>query len=66
MSDTVREIQAGQFEAEVHAATEPAVLDFFSTECPVLRQVAIRGPSFPSDATTGGLFLVADANAPAA
>jgi len=40
MSDTVREIQAGQFEAEVHAATEPVVLDFFSTECPPCEALA--------------------------
>ena len=40
MSDTVREIQAGQFEAEVHATTEPVVLDFFSTECPPCEALA--------------------------
>ena len=34
MSENVREIQAAQYEAEVLAAPEPVVLDFFSTECP--------------------------------
>jgi hypothetical protein len=32
MSENVREIQAAQYEAEVLAAPEPVVLDFFSTE----------------------------------
>jgi thiol-disulfide isomerase/thioredoxin len=40
MSENVHEIQATQFEAEVLAAPEPVVLDFFSTECPPCEALA--------------------------
>ena len=40
MSENVREIQAVQYEAEVLAAPEPVVLDFFSTECPPCEALA--------------------------
>ena len=40
MSENVREIQAAQYEAEVLAAPEPVVLDFFSTECPPCEALA--------------------------
>ena len=40
MSDVVSEIQASQFESEVHGAATPVVLDFFSTECPPCEALA--------------------------
>ena len=40
MSSLVKEISAAQFESEVLAATEPIVLDFFSTECPPCEALA--------------------------
>lgn len=40
MSEHVKTIEAGQFEAEVLAAAQPAVLDFFSTECPPCEALA--------------------------
>jgi len=40
MSDNVSEIQAGDFETRVRAASEPVVLDFFSTECPPCEALA--------------------------
>ena len=40
MSENVHEIQAAQYEAEVLAAPEPVVLDFFSTECPPCEALA--------------------------
>jgi thioredoxin-related protein len=42
MSENVREIQAAQYEAEVLAAPEPVVLDFFSTECPPCEALAAK------------------------
>src|SRR5690242_4472216 len=40
MSAFVKEITASEFEAEVLAAREPIVLDFFSTECPPCEALA--------------------------
>ena len=40
MSAHVRTIEAAQFEQEVLAASEPVVLDFFSTECPPCEALA--------------------------
>jgi thiol-disulfide isomerase/thioredoxin len=40
MSLFVKEISAAQFETEVLAATQPVVLDFFSTECPPCEALA--------------------------
>lgn len=40
MSDEVKEIDAGQYEADVLQAKEPVVLDFFSTECPPCEALA--------------------------
>jgi thiol-disulfide isomerase/thioredoxin len=40
VSTNVKTIEAPQFEAEVLAAGEPVVLDFFSTECPPCEALA--------------------------
>jgi thiol-disulfide isomerase/thioredoxin len=40
MSAYVKTIEAPQFEEQVLAATEPVVLDFFSTECPPCEALA--------------------------
>lgn len=45
MSDHVKEITAGDYEAEVLGAKEPVVLDFYSTECPPCEALA---PKFES------------------
>jgi len=40
MSEYVKEITQGDFEAEVAKSTLPVVLDFFSTECPPCEALA--------------------------
>jgi thioredoxin-like negative regulator of GroEL len=40
MSQNVQEITAADFEKEVLAASQPVVLDFFSTECPPCEALA--------------------------
>ncbi|MFO0583980.1 MAG: thioredoxin family protein [Anaeromyxobacter sp.] len=40
MSAHTREINAADFDREVLSATEPVVLDFFSTECPPCEALA--------------------------
>jgi len=40
MSEFVKEITQGDFEAEVARSTLPVVLDFFSTECPPCEALA--------------------------
>jgi thiol-disulfide isomerase/thioredoxin len=40
MSANVREIQASDYEREVTGASQPVVLDFFSTDCPPCEALA--------------------------
>jgi thiol-disulfide isomerase/thioredoxin len=40
MSANVREIQSSDYEREVTGASQPVVLDFFSTECPPCEALA--------------------------